>query len=290
MGKIISLDSIDFSTYTYYYNKLLKTIKKKKMMKIKKVLFTLLGFMMTLTVFGQDPLTSDETPVTTENTSTCGESKLSVDGSIFSRKVENGIGFSSSAAVTGTLTWNFCDWASLASSGVGINSSDDVIGSSIENSLSIKNKNKRFTVKVGDLFYFNGETLGSNDYFNYGSNTSHFVNASLRYGSEDFFAVVRGTVYKSDNDKNNGVFIGAGYHLTSNLVLDAGYLTDASTVDFRTKEGLTHFGLTATKDLHFSDDFTSTLKVNLSVNPTENVAEVMGISGRPVQFGVGLIF
>lgn len=256
-------------------------------MKMKKLIFTMLGFIMTLSVFASD---LDSTVTTTPVTVTPPVSKLTLGGSVDSRKIVNGVGFSSSAAVSGNLTYNFCDWASLSTSGVAINSANESIGSSLENAFTVKNKNKHFALGVSDLFYFVGETHSSNNYFDYGSNTRHLVNASLKYTNNDFFAVVRGNIYNAEGDESNGVFIGAGVKILPNLELSTGYVTDASTTDFRTESGLTHIGLTGSKEVHLFTDVPSTLSVGVSFNPTDNVVEMNGLSQRPVQFGVGLTF
>jgi hypothetical protein len=216
-------------------------------------------------------------------------SKLTANASVLSRRIENGVGFNSSAAVVGELNYNFCEWSTLSTKFVGIDSQNSEYGSSLENSLSVKNRSKHFTFTVSDLFYFVGEDRESNQYFSYGTTTRHLVNASLKYGNDEFFALVRGTVYTGDADDNNGVFVGAGVNLIPNLQLNLGYVTDASTTDFRTSDGLTHIGLVGTKDLHMGD-FDSQLKLQLSFNPTDNVVEASGLSHRPVQFSVGLVF
>jgi hypothetical protein len=122
------------------------------------------------------------------------------------------------------------------------------------------------------------------------------VNTTLKYTKKEdnknvFYCLAQSTIYKSETDENNGLYFEAGYSLTEHLQLTAGYVTDASTFNFRTQEGITQLGLTACKDIKISSDFTPKIHAGLFFNPSyKNVFDVPGLNNNPVQFNVGLSF
>lgn len=238
---------------------------------MKKLVLIMLGLVMSVSTFAQEK-----------------ECKLHDDYSINTSRIYRGIGLGSSPAVDAKISYDFCKWFSLSTNGVvTTNTVSGGYGSSLENTATFKRKN--LSVSVGDMFFFNSPA--GNDYFSYGKETAHLINTTVKYTDKKFYGLVQTTVFKSETDETNGVYFEAGYKLVEHLNVNAGYVTDASTMNFRTKGGITHIGLTSNNEVKLSSTFKPTLTTSLYLNPSyKNVTTGLGINNTPVQFAVGMSF
>ena len=238
---------------------------------MKKLVLIMLGLSMTVNTFAQEK-----------------ECKLKDEYSISTSRIYRGVGLGTSPAVDAKISYDFCDWFSLSTNGVvTTNTLGGGYGSSLENTLTVKHKT--LSVSVGDMFFFNG--VGGNDYFTYGKETNHLVNGTVKYADKKLYGLVQTTVLKAEADKNNGVYFEAGYKLGDHVSLGLGYVTDASTMNFRSKAGFTHVGLTYANEVKLSSTFKPTLSTSLVFNPSyEDVTVSTGVNNNPVQFAVGLSF
>jgi len=236
---------------------------------MKKLVLIMMGLVMSLSSFAQD-----------EN---C---KLKNEYSLSTSRIYRGVGLGSSPAVDAKISYDFCKSFSFSTNGVvTTNSLNGAYGSSLENTATFKRKN--LSVSVGDMFFFNSPK--GNDYFSYSNETAHLVNGTVKYSDKKFYGLVQTTIFKAESDDNNGVYFEAGYKLINNLSVSAGYVTDASTMNFRTEAGFTHIGLTSSNEVKLSSTFKPTLVTSLYFNPSyESVVE--GVNNTPVQFAVGLSF
>ena len=217
------------------------------------------------------------------------ECKLKDEYSLSTSRIYRGVGLGTSPVVDAKISYDVCNWFSLSSNGiVTTNTLGGGYGSSLENTLTIKHKN--VSVSVGDMFFFNG--VGGNDYFTYGKETNHLVNGTVKYTDKKIYGLVQTTVLKAEADENNGVYFETGYKFSDHFSLGLGYVTDASTMNFRDKGGFTHVGLTYTNEVKFSSTFKPTLSTTLVLNPSyEDVTPgLTGVNSNPVQFAVGLSF
>lgn len=244
---------------------------------MKKLLTIVLGSLLTFGTYAQ------------EN----GESRLKTTFGFESQRVHRGVGFGTSPSIGGKISYDFCNWFALSSEGITTTNTSNIgLNSSLENVATIKHKD--FNLSVSDMYFFvNG---AENNYFDYGKSTNHLVNATLKYTKKEddknvFYCLAQSTIHKSDTDENNGLYFEAGYNLTDHLQLTAGYVTDASTFNFRTKEGITQLGLTACKDVKIGSEFKPKMSAGLFFNPSyKNVFDVTGLNNNPVQFNVGFSF
>lgn len=232
---------------------------------MKKVVLVIMGALMTVSSFAQE-----------ENSS-----KLKVDYTLDSRRIHRGVGLGTSPSVGATVSYAISKSFTVSTNGIG---TTNLGFSSLENTLSYKYKN--FTVSASDMYFTND--LSTTNYFDYNdSTTHHLINGTIKYSDKKFYGLVQTTVYKSDD--NNGVYFEAGYKLLDNLSIAAGYVTDASTMNFRTKEGITHIGLSSTNELKISTSFKPLVTTALYVNPSYKYV-TPGVNNNPVQFAVGLAF
>lgn len=226
--------------------------------------------------------------------------KFTDEYTIDTRNVYRGISLGGSPAVGVKFSYNTCNWFTLKTNGVfvpGILDGKVLIntysyGSYLENTMVFK-KNK-FNLEISDMFFFIGDDLYDNDYFSYKKeDTRHLVNAAVRYTDGKFYGLVQTSLYKADTDTTDGIYFETGYKVNNRLTLNAGYVTDASTMNFRTKEGITHIGFTTTTDLKINCCFTPKLTTSLYLNPTYKsvvLSKFGGVSQSPIQFAIGLSF
>lgn len=241
---------------------------------MKKVLLLVTLGLMTNLVFAQETATASE------------KCKFNSSYSIASKNVYRGVGLGNSPVVGAEFSYDATNWLSISVAPTATVLTGGGYGSSLKNAVTVKKD--KVSLEVADMYYFQGD--GYNDYLKYGDSTSHLVNAGVKYVDSKFYGLVQATAYKASYDKNNGVYFEAGYNVCKTVNLNAGYVTDASANNFRTKEGITHIGLTITKDVKVCDH-NSKLTTTLSVNPTKNtVVNAVGVSANPIQFAVGLKF
>jgi hypothetical protein len=213
-------------------------------------------------------------------------SKFNTTYSVASKNVYRGVGLGNSPVIGAELSYDATKWATISVAPTFNVLTPGGYGSTMKNAVTFKYE--KLNLEVADMYFFNGD--GANDYLSYGDSTSHLINATVKYTDKKFYGLVQGTAYKATFDENDGVYFEAGYNVCENINLNVGYVTDASTNNFRTDKGLTHIGLTLTKEVKVCDH-KSKLTTTLSVNPTKNtVVNALGVSANPVQFAVGLQF
>jgi hypothetical protein len=198
-----------------------------------------------------------------------------------------GVAFSVAPTVEGDMHYKFCDWFTLGTEATVALNATEGFGNNLNSYMTLSKKNLSLTVKD---YYYAGV---SNDYWDYGKNTSHFIETSLKYKNDDVYGLVAYTAYQSEAGADNaaGIYFEAGYKVKENLEVTAGYVTDASGVNLRTDAGITHIGINGTRDLKISDSWTSKVKTGLYVNPSyKNVLDAPGISQAPVNFIVSMSF
>ena len=213
------------------------------------------------------------------------EKGLKTNLSLTSQHWNRGVAFSVAPAFDADIHYKFCDWFTLGSeASIALNATEG-FGNTLNNYMMFTKDKWALTVKD---YYYAGV---SNDYWDYGKNTSHFIETSLKYQNEEVYGLVAYTAYQNDASDATGIYFEAGYKIKDNLELTAGYVTDASGVNLRTDAGITHLGLNASRDLKISDSWTSKVKTGLYFNPSyKNVLDAPGISNAPVNFIVGMSF
>lgn len=218
------------------------------------------------------------------------EKGLSTEVSLMSQHIDRGIAFTTMPSFEGNMSYKFCNWFTLGVEGYVALNETPGYGSGINTYASITKKELSLTIK--DYFYSYGYTAETNDYFDYGDNTPHYIEASLKYKNDNFYGLVAYTIHQAQEyDEATGIYFEAGYNVTKNIQFNAGYVTDASGVNFRTDNAMTHVGIVAQHEIKVSDSWNPTLKTALYVNPeTETILRAEGVSTAPINFIVGITF
>lgn len=213
---------------------------------------------------------------------------LSTDITLKSREVYRGVGLGYSPSVGAKVTYDFGTIAVTSKGSTPVNIFGGY-GAYLENGVTYKRKN--LSITLSDMFFFNGDVADGNDYFNLGKTTRHLINAEAKYTEKKWYGLVQATVYKAETDDNNGVYFEAGYKLSDWLSVNVGYVTDASTMNFRTKGGFTGIGIETTKATKIGKNFNPVFTTALVVNPSpENVMMLTGVSNTPIQMSLGVKF
>ena len=159
-------------------------------------------------------------------------------------------------------------------------------GNSIKTYVGISHKH--FSLMVNDYYYF----PESSDYFNYGDNTLHNVEGSLKYDDSKAYCSVGYTLYSMKSDDTNGAYIEAGYKLGKGVSAVVGYVTDKSSTNFSSKEGFSNIGMSFEKEIKITDSFKTTAKTAIVVNPNyKNMADLShGSTNNQMHFNLSLTF
>lgn len=234
---------------------------------MKKLVTLFLAVLLTASAFAQD------------------EKGIHSSLSLTSQHWNRGVAFSVAPAFDANVNYKFCDWFTMGSeASIALNATEG-FGNNLNTYMTFTKDKLSLTVKD---YYYAGV---SNDYWDYGKNTSHFVEASVKYKNDEVYGLVAYTAYQNDASDANGIYFEAGYKIKENLEVTAGYVTDASGVNLRTDAGITHIGLNTSRDLKISDSWTSKVKTGLYVNPSyKNVLDAPGISQAPVNLIVSMSF
>lgn len=207
--------------------------------------------------------------------------------SLSTKNVYRGVGLGNSPVVGAELSYNVTDWATVSTAPTFTILTSGGYGSTMKNAATFKYE--KLSLEVADMYFFNGD--GVNDYLTYGDSTSHLVNAQVKYSDKKVYGLVQATPYKASYDDNNGVYFEAGYKVGKTVTLSVGYVTDASTNNFRTKAGITHFALSTTNDVKISSALKTKMTTMISVNPTKDaVVNAVGVSANPIQFALSFVF
>ena len=234
---------------------------------MKKLITLCLAVLLTAPLFAQD------------------NKGLNSNLNITSQHWNRGVAFSIAPTFEAGLNYKFCDYFTLGTEATIALRNTEGFGNNF-NSYMTFTKNK-LSLSIKD-YYYQGV---SNDYWDYGKNTSHFIETSLKYKNDEVYGLVAYTAYQNDASDAEGIYIEAGYKLKENLEITAGYLTDASDLNLRTDAGITHIGINTSRDLKISDSWTSKVKTGLYFNPSyKNIIDAPGLSNAPVNFIVGMSF
>jgi hypothetical protein len=200
-----------------------------------------------------------------------------------------GVAYTVAPTFEGDLNYMFCEGLTLGSEAVIALNNVTGYGNEFNTYMTITKKELSLTVK--DYFYLYGYGAEDNFYGNWGESTQHFIEGSLKYKKDNYYGLVAYTFMQNNSIDRNGVYFEAGYKTKSNIEFSAGYVTDYSAVNWRQKAGITHMGVSHTRDLKISKDWTSKMKTGLYLNPSyEDVSDYAGISRTPVNAVISMTF
>lgn len=209
--------------------------------------------------------------------------------SIASQNWTRGVAYTVAPAFEGDIHYRFCKGFALgAESAIALNEVEGY-GNELNTYMTITSNELSLTFK--DYFHFYGNGADANLYGDWGKNTRHFIEASFKYKKEKYYGQVAYTLIQNEAIEKNGVYIEAGYKLNKNTEVSAGYITDYSALNWREKGGITHIGISNSRDLKVSDSWTTKVKAGIYVNPSyKDVSDYAGISAVPVNCLVSISF
>lgn len=200
-----------------------------------------------------------------------------------------GVAYTVAPSLDGNLNYKFCDWFTVGADAVVALNEVSGFGNEFNTYMTITKKELSLTVK--DYYYFYGYGADANFYGDWGKNTQHFIEGSLKYKKDNYYGIIAYTLKQNEAIDRNGVYFEAGYKFKKNIEISAGYVTDYSAVNRREAAGITHVGLSQTRDLKISETWTSKIKTGLYVNPSyKDVSDFAGISRTPVNAIISMTF
>jgi hypothetical protein len=116
------------------------------------------------------------------------------------------------------------------------------------------------------------------------------VEAILKYESKKVGLTAAYNFYTRRSDETRAVYLEANYRPHPDVVLFAGYLTDASFLNFHDRGGFTNLGIRATRRIPITDQFALPVQMSVIVNPNYRyVARVPDVSGNAINFVMAVI-
>ncbi len=233
---------------------------------------------------------SAQTPDSTK-TDTVKKGKLLMEIGMYSRYIWRGVNFANSPSVQGLLAYtnkkgNFEVGTYGAFTFTGEKRG---YGNTIE--LYATYRYKKFSFTIDDYFFFE-EVDSLNKFFDYSQNiTTHFIESRVQYDHKYFSLMAAYAFYSRTSDLTRGAYFELGIPITSELKFIAGYLTDASFLNFHDGGGFTNIGLHATREIKITSSFSTKTKIALIANPNyANTAKLPAIVQSPMHFLVGITF
>lgn len=146
-------------------------------------------------------------------------------------------------------------------------------------------------------FHNNMGDFGDTAYFDFNkSKTEHFIEATFKYngGNTDSKLDIKTNYvfYQRSTNPQGAVYLEMAYYIASNTQLFAGYITDASYVNFQTEAGFTNIGVHIKRQLEFSDNFSTIIKTTVVINPNYKtiIVDSPSVSNRPLNVVLTAIF
>jgi hypothetical protein len=215
-------------------------------------------------------------------------SPLYAELGLYSRYVWRGVSFGNAPSIQGLLSYSLGNFEVGSYGAVTLNGNKQGYGNTIE--VYAKYKYKNFSLTVNDYFFF--EAFDSlNSYFRYnGERTTHFVEAILKYEGKKVGLTAAYNFYTRRSDETRALYLEANYRPHPDVVLFAGYLTDASFLNFHDRGGFTNLGIRGTRRIPITDRFALPVQMSVIVNPNYRyAARVPDVSGNAINFVMAVI-
>lgn len=216
------------------------------------------------------------------------KSEFIISAGFFNRYIWRGVNFADAPSVQALFAYKKGGFEIGTYGATTLNGDKRGYGNTIEIYASYAYKN--FSVTIDDYFFY--ETTDSlNKYFEYGDNTTHFLEGRFRYDHDKFYLMAGYTLYSRSSDNTNGLYLEGGYYINDVIRVVAGGLTSSSFLNFQDQGGITNIGIYGTKNLSVTPTFGLDLEAALIVSPNyKHVAEVPGVARNPVHFLIGIMF
>ncbi|PIY09155.1 MAG: hypothetical protein COZ18_08585 [Flexibacter sp. CG_4_10_14_3_um_filter_32_15] len=254
-----------------------------------KLIFTLfIACFVCTSAFSQNEVDSlqNSLPSTPQDSTNKGE--VIISASFYNRYIWRGVNFTDAPSIQALFAYSKGGFEIGTYGATTLNGDKRGYGNTIEIYATYKYKN--FSVTIDDYFFY--ESVDSlNNYFEYGKNTTHFVEGRLRYDHSKFYLMTGYTLYSREADDTNGLYIEAGYYLNDYLKIVAGGVTSSSFLNFQDKGGITNIGIYGNKTVSITSSFGFDLQTALIVSPNyKHVADIAGVARNPIHFLIGITF
>lgn len=137
-----------------------------------------------------------------------------------------------------------------------------------------------FHLTIIDYYFPTDGTGNNNNYLDFGSTTGHVYEAALAFGGTDRFPLGVSVASNFAGASTGSTYVELNYTTDSGLGLFAGgVFGDDDGYYFTTGSGLINLGLSKSKDIKITDNFSLPVNASLIVNPdAENVYLTFGFS------------
>lgn len=214
-----------------------------------------------------------------------------------SRNVYRGVSYGESPSIMMKGSWLPCKYFEVGVYGnMTLNGIKDGYGNQVNYYATIKpfanstSELRNISITSDDFFYFNAED-SLNNYLDFGSEkTQHYMEGRIKYDGAKLDLTAGYTYYANKNANTDGIYLEAGYDVSSSLNIFVGYLTDQSSLMFQTKEGFTNAGFTISRKLTVRE-FSPMFRTSLIFSPTyKTIENLPGVGRNPVSLVASLTF
>ncbi|WP_338760831.1 hypothetical protein WAF17_14330 [Bernardetia sp. ABR2-2B] len=211
-----------------------------------------------------------------------------ISASIYNRYIWRGVNFADAPSIQALFAYSKGGFEIGTYGATTLNGDKRGYGNTIEVYATYKYKN--FSITIDDYFFY--ESIDSlNNYFEYGKNTTHFVEGRLRYDHDKFYLMTGYVLYTREIDDTKGLYLEAGYYLNDYIKVVAGGVTSSSFLNFQDTGGITNIGIYGNRTLNITPSFSLDLQTALIASPNyKNVADITGVARNPIHFLIGITF
>lgn len=212
------------------------------------------------------------------------------DLTLATRNIWRGISFGQSPSFQGLLEFQYGKFCAGSFGTVTTNGSKVGYGNSVE-IFANYGLSENLLIGVKDYYFFNPHDSLDN-YFEYGSNTQHYLEAQVTYLWKESVEIMAGySFYNSSADRTNGVYIETTVFIQDNISVFAGFLTGDSQLNFMDKRGVTNIGVSVDSHVMLTRYSNSLLTTSLIISPNHiNITEVPGVGTSPIYLVASLTF
>lgn len=159
----------------------------------------------------------------------------------------------------------------------------------------------KWTFTLDDNYFRGDSTNIETNYFDWSN--SPLLEGRISYAFNDKFQAMAGYTIAGGGFYTNpvlpdgsilknrhGVYLEARYSITDELEVFAGGLTGANALNFQDRGGVTNVGVTFTREIQISDNFTPAISGSLVVNPNHKyTTPLYGVNPGPLHFVMMII-
>jgi len=255
---------------------------------ISFIICFIICFFICLSVFCQTKSDSLSTSLLSTSQDSANKGEAIISASFYNRYIWRGVNFTDAPSIQALFAYSKGSFEIGTYGATTLNGDKRGYGNTIE--IYATYKYKSFSVTVDDYFFY--EAFDSlNNYFEYGKNTTHFVEGRLRYDHSKFYILTGYVIHSRENDNTNGLYLEAGYYLNEYLKIVVGGVTSSSFLNFQDKGGITNIGIYGSKTVNINSSFSFDVQTALIASPNyKYVANIIVVARNPIHFLIGITF